>query len=36
MVPAPHKSVEEAQKWLAGEIKRWETITTEVKIEVTQ
>jgi tripartite-type tricarboxylate transporter receptor subunit TctC len=34
MVPAPHKSVEEAQKWLAGEIKRWETITTEVKIDI--
>lgn len=36
MVPAPHKSVDEAQKWLVSEMKHWETITTEVKIEVTQ
>ena len=36
MIPAPHKSVAEAQKWLVGEMKRWETITTEVKIEVSQ
>lgn len=36
MVPAPQKSVEEAQKWLAGEMKHWETITTEVKIDIAQ
>lgn len=34
MVPSPHKSVEEAQKWLAAQMKHWETITTEVKIEM--
>ena len=36
MVPAPQKSIEEAQKWLVSEMKRWETITNEVKIEVSQ
>jgi tripartite-type tricarboxylate transporter receptor subunit TctC len=36
MVPAPQKSVEEAQKWLAGEMKYWETVTAEVKIDVSQ
>ena len=36
MVVAPHKSVEEAQKWLASEMKHWETITTEVKIDIAQ
>jgi tripartite-type tricarboxylate transporter receptor subunit TctC len=36
MIPAPHKSVDEAQKWLVSEMKHWETITTEVKIEVAQ
>jgi tripartite-type tricarboxylate transporter receptor subunit TctC len=36
MVPAPQKSVEEAQKWLAGEMKHWETVTNEVKIDVSQ
>ncbi len=36
MVPAPHKSLAEAQNWLRNEMKRWEAITTEVKIEVAQ
>lgn len=36
MVTAPHKSVADAQKWLAGEMKHWETITTEVKIDIAQ
>jgi tripartite-type tricarboxylate transporter receptor subunit TctC len=36
MVPAPQKSIEEAQKWLAGEMKYWETVTAEVKIDVSQ
>jgi tripartite-type tricarboxylate transporter receptor subunit TctC len=36
MVPAPQKSVEEAQKWLGSQMKHWETITSEVKIEVSQ
>ena len=31
----PSKSVADAQSWLAGEIKRWETITGAVKIDVT-
>jgi tripartite-type tricarboxylate transporter receptor subunit TctC len=31
---APSKSVDDAQKWLAAEMKHWETITTSVKIEV--
>ncbi len=30
----PSKSVADAQRWLAGEIKRWETITNAVKIDV--
>jgi tripartite-type tricarboxylate transporter receptor subunit TctC len=34
MMPAPQKSVAEAQKWLASEMKHWETITTEVKIDI--
>ncbi|HEY4204872.1 MAG TPA: hypothetical protein VGM35_07625, partial [Xanthobacteraceae bacterium] len=34
MEPAPQKSVEEAQKWLASEMKHWETITHEVKIDL--
>jgi len=36
MVAAPQRSVEEAQKWLASEMKHWETITTEVKIDIAQ
>ena len=32
----PSKSVDDAQKWLAGEMKHWETITSAVKIEMTQ
>ena len=32
----PSKSVADAQSWLAGEIKRWETITSAVKIDVGQ
>ncbi len=36
MVIAPHKSVDEAQKWLVAQMKHWETITNEVKIEVSQ
>jgi tripartite-type tricarboxylate transporter receptor subunit TctC len=32
----PSKSVDDAQKWLAAEMKHWETITTSVKIEVSQ
>ncbi len=32
----PSKSVEDAQKWLAAEMKQWETITNAVKIEITQ
>ena len=35
-IVAPHKSVDEAQAWLAGEIKNWESITHEVKIDVGQ
>ena len=30
----PNKSLAEAQTWLAGEMKHWETITNSVKIEV--
>jgi tripartite-type tricarboxylate transporter receptor subunit TctC len=30
----PNKSLDEAKTWLAGEIKSWKTITSEVKIEV--
>jgi tripartite-type tricarboxylate transporter receptor subunit TctC len=32
----PSKSVADAQSWLASEIKRWETITSAVKIDVGQ
>lgn len=32
----PSKSVDDAQKWLAAEMKQWETITSAVKIEITQ
>jgi tripartite-type tricarboxylate transporter receptor subunit TctC len=32
----PSKSVADAQSWLASEIKHWETVTTSVKIEVSQ
>jgi tripartite-type tricarboxylate transporter receptor subunit TctC len=32
----PSKSVDDAQKWLAAEMKHWETVTTSVKIEVSQ
>jgi tripartite-type tricarboxylate transporter receptor subunit TctC len=32
----PSKSVEDAQKWLAAEMKQWETITSEVKVDITQ
>ena len=35
-ITAPHKSVDEAAKWLASEMKHWETITTAVQIEVSQ
>lgn len=31
---SPNKSVDDAQTWLANEIKHWQTITTAVKIEV--
>jgi tripartite-type tricarboxylate transporter receptor subunit TctC len=30
----PSKSLAEAKTWLAGEMKHWETITSEVKIEI--
>jgi hypothetical protein len=29
----PSKSVADAQQWLAGELKHWETVTGAVKIE---
>lgn len=32
----PSKSVGEAQKWLAAEMKHWETITNAVKIDLSQ
>lgn len=32
----PSKSLAEAQTWLGGEMKHWETITTAVKIEIPQ
>lgn len=32
----PSKSVGDAQKWLASELKQWQTITTAVKIDVEQ
>jgi hypothetical protein len=31
---SPHKTLAEAKTWLDGEIKHWETITSEVKIDV--
>jgi len=33
---APNKSLADAKSWLDSEMKRWETITTTVKIDVTQ
>ena len=33
---APSKSLADANAWLAGEMKHWQTITTAVKIEVAQ
>ena len=30
----PSKSVADAQEWLAGQMKHWETVTSAVKIEV--
>ena len=32
----PNKSLADAQVWLAGEMKHWETITSSVKIDVAQ
>ena len=32
----PSKSVADAQNWLAGEIKHWETVTNTVMIDVGQ
>ena len=32
----PNKSLAEAQIWLAGEMKHWQTITDQVTIEVAQ
>ncbi len=32
----PNKSLADAQDWLAGEMKHWQTITSTVKIEVAQ
>ncbi|HET9716936.1 MAG TPA: tripartite tricarboxylate transporter substrate binding protein [Pseudolabrys sp.] len=32
----PNKSLADAESWLAGEMKHWQTITETVKIEVTQ
>ena len=32
----PSKSVDDAKKWLAAEMKHWETITSTVKIDVAQ
>jgi tripartite-type tricarboxylate transporter receptor subunit TctC len=32
----PNKSLADAQTWLAGEMKHWQTITSAVKIEATQ
>jgi tripartite-type tricarboxylate transporter receptor subunit TctC len=32
----PNKSLDDAQSWLAGEIKHWRTITSTVKIDVGQ
>jgi tripartite-type tricarboxylate transporter receptor subunit TctC len=36
MSVAPSKSTADAKSWLDGEMKHWETITTEVKIETPQ
>ena len=33
---APSKTVADAQSWLDGEIKHWQTITTSVKIMAVQ
>jgi tripartite-type tricarboxylate transporter receptor subunit TctC len=33
---APHKSLADSKTWLAAEIKHWETITNEVKIDLPQ
>jgi tripartite-type tricarboxylate transporter receptor subunit TctC len=32
----PNKSLADAKAWLDGEIKHWQTITTAVKIDMTQ
>ena len=32
----PSKSLADAQTWLSGEMKHWQTITSAVKIEVSQ
>jgi hypothetical protein len=32
----PNKSLADAKTWLDGEIKHWQTITTAVKIDMTQ
>ena len=32
----PSKSLADAQSWLAGEMKHWETVTSAVKIDVGQ
>jgi tripartite-type tricarboxylate transporter receptor subunit TctC len=32
----PSKSLADAKRWLAGEMKHWQTITSEVKIDVAQ
>jgi hypothetical protein len=31
---APSKSLADAKAWLDGEIKHWQTITSEVKIDI--
>jgi hypothetical protein len=36
MSVAPSKSAADATSWLDGEMKHWQTITTEVKIETPQ
>jgi tripartite-type tricarboxylate transporter receptor subunit TctC len=35
-IAAPHKSLADAQKWLADEMKHWQTVTSAVKIEAPQ
>ena len=35
-VTVPANRLEDAQKWLAAEMKQWETITNAVKIDITQ